>query len=168
MSLSLYIDENVPEAITEGLRRRGIDVLTVQEDDRAGLPDPEVLDWAGELGRVLFTQDRDFLQEAARRQQSGEQFPGVIYAHQARVSVGRCVKDLEIVVQILSPQEMAQTVQRLPIWDGLVWPPTLAPTSWKRQADCSLLAAGAALAHRVTPAGRRPPHRNSLGAKSFR
>ncbi|WP_293133656.1 DUF5615 family PIN-like protein [Okeania sp. SIO3I5] len=27
-----YMDENVSRLITEGLRRRGIDVLTVQED----------------------------------------------------------------------------------------------------------------------------------------
>jgi hypothetical protein len=30
MSLSFYMDEHVPKAITNGLRIRGIDVLTVQ------------------------------------------------------------------------------------------------------------------------------------------
>ncbi|HEY4564743.1 MAG TPA: DUF5615 family PIN-like protein, partial [Thermoanaerobaculia bacterium] len=46
MSLALYMDENVPRAITGGLRLRGIDVLTVQEDGLSGLADPEVLDRA--------------------------------------------------------------------------------------------------------------------------
>ena len=32
VSLKLYMDEHVPTAITEGLRQRGIDVFTVQED----------------------------------------------------------------------------------------------------------------------------------------
>ena len=36
MSIALYIDENVPRSITDGLRRRGVDVLTAQEDRREG------------------------------------------------------------------------------------------------------------------------------------
>ena len=40
MSLALYMDEHVHMAITIGLRFRDIDVLTVQEDNRAGTPDP--------------------------------------------------------------------------------------------------------------------------------
>jgi predicted nuclease of predicted toxin-antitoxin system len=61
------MDEHIHRAITIGLRLRGIDVLTVQEDGRAGVSDPLVLDRATELNRVLFTQDDDFLIEANRR-----------------------------------------------------------------------------------------------------
>jgi len=32
MALRFYMDMHVPAAITQGLRRRGIDVLTSQED----------------------------------------------------------------------------------------------------------------------------------------
>lgn len=32
----LYMDAHVPFAITAGLRLRGVDVLTAQEDDAAG------------------------------------------------------------------------------------------------------------------------------------
>lgn len=35
MSLRLYMDANVPRAIAEGLRLRGVDVLTAQEDGAA-------------------------------------------------------------------------------------------------------------------------------------
>jgi uncharacterized protein DUF5615 len=51
------MDENVHRAITEGLRLRGVDVLTVQDDGRRRLRDPVVLDRATELGRPLFSQD---------------------------------------------------------------------------------------------------------------
>lgn len=74
------MDEHVPLAISEGLRRRGIDVLTVQEDGRRGYSDSVLLDRALELGRVLFSQDEDFPIEAARRQAAGVDFAGVIYA----------------------------------------------------------------------------------------
>jgi Domain of unknown function (DUF5615) len=54
------MDENVPLPVTEGLRRRDVDVLTAQEDNRGGTPDPILLDRATELQRVMFTQDRIF------------------------------------------------------------------------------------------------------------
>jgi predicted nuclease of predicted toxin-antitoxin system len=57
----LYLDENVNGAVVEGLRQRGVDLLTAQEEGREGAPDPAVLDRATELGRDLFSQDRDLL-----------------------------------------------------------------------------------------------------------
>ncbi len=33
MSIAFYMDENVHRGITDGLRIRDVDVLTVQEDD---------------------------------------------------------------------------------------------------------------------------------------
>ncbi len=34
MTVRFYMDEHVSRAVTVGLRRRGLDVLTVQEDGR--------------------------------------------------------------------------------------------------------------------------------------
>ena len=47
--ITFYIDENVHRGITNGLRIKGVDVLTVQEDGRTGIKDPAVLDRATEL-----------------------------------------------------------------------------------------------------------------------
>ena len=82
------MDEHIHQGITDGLRQRGVDVLTVQEDGRTGTPDPLILDRATELQRVIFTQDQDFLAEANRRQVEGMSFAGVIYAHQRLVTIG--------------------------------------------------------------------------------
>ena len=57
----LYLDEHIPSAVAEGLRRRGVDVLTVQEAGRSGLADPEQLRFAHSEQRVLVTMDSDFL-----------------------------------------------------------------------------------------------------------
>lgn len=115
MSLALYMDENVHGAITAGLRLRGIDVITVQEDDRSGFPDPEILDRATELGRVVFSEDQDFLVEAQRRQAAGIDFSGVFFARQSRVSIGECIRDLEIIARLGEPEEFANQVQFLPL-----------------------------------------------------
>jgi predicted nuclease of predicted toxin-antitoxin system len=59
MSLAVYMDVHIPLAITDGLRRRGIDVLTSQEYETTELDDEFLLARASELGRLLFTQDQD-------------------------------------------------------------------------------------------------------------
>lgn len=78
MIVRFYMDEHIPRQITSGLRARGIDVLTAQEDRKEGTPDPLLLDRATKLGRVLVTQDEDFLVEAHRRQRLKVDFAGVI------------------------------------------------------------------------------------------
>ena len=115
MSVSFLVDEHVQRATPEGLRARGIDVLTVQEDGRAGIEDPELLDRATELGRCLFTQDEDFKTEAARRQRAGEAFAGVIYGHRLRISIGLCTRDLEIIAKVSDPEDLANRITYLPL-----------------------------------------------------
>lgn len=114
MSVSFYMDENVPRQIGTGLRLRGIDILTVQEDDRAGLPDPQVLDRATELQRVLFSRDDDLLSIAHQRQQDEIFFYGVIYSHPQNSSIGDCVGDLELIAKICDPEDCINQVQYLP------------------------------------------------------
>lgn len=115
MAQALYVDVQVPAAITEGLRRRGIDVVTSQEDGTREEDDATLLARATELNRVLFTQDNDFLRIAAGCQQSGRPFRGVIYAHQQRVSIGRLVEDLELVLTCCSEEELENRVTYVPL-----------------------------------------------------
>ncbi len=115
MAIALYMDQHVPRAITLGLRMRGVDVMTAWEDGSHELSDPDLLNRATEINRVLFTQDDDLLVEANRRQKEGMAFAGVIYAHQLRVSVGMCVQDLELISKAGEPEEFRNQVQFLPI-----------------------------------------------------
>jgi len=55
MSIRLYMDVHVRRAVTNGLRLRGVDVLTAQEDGASQMDDGPLLDRATELDRVLFT-----------------------------------------------------------------------------------------------------------------
>jgi len=43
VTVALYMDEHVHRAITVGLRLRGVDVLTAQDDGRRHVPDHELL-----------------------------------------------------------------------------------------------------------------------------
>ena len=116
MAIQLYMDHNVPRSITDGLRVRGVDIITTFEDSTTEVDDPELLDRASELGRVLFTRDYNLLQEATRRQRTGASFYGVIYAHQLRVSIGDCIRDLEIIAKAGEPEDLLNRVEYLPLY----------------------------------------------------
>jgi hypothetical protein len=115
VSIKLYMDVHVPRAVTEGLRMRGVEVLTAQEDGADRLPDPDLLDRATALGRVLFSEDSDLLREAARRQLAGESFAGLVYAHQLKVTVGGLVQDLELIAEVCEPEDIRDRVEYLPL-----------------------------------------------------
>lgn len=115
MSVGLYMDVHVPFAITAGLRLRGVDVLTAQEDGTTRLFDDKLLDRASALRRIVFTRDADFLREANLRQQRNIAFSGVVYAHQLEVSIGQCIADLELIAKIYEPQDLANRVEFLPL-----------------------------------------------------
>jgi hypothetical protein len=109
------MDHHVPRAITIGLRLRGVDVITAHENAASNLTDSALLDRAGELGRVLFTQDDDLVVEAVRRQREVIPFHGVIYAHQLRISIGRCIDDLELIARAGEPGDVANRIEFLPL-----------------------------------------------------
>lgn len=115
MSVRLYMDVHVRRAVTDGLRLRGVDVLTAQEDGARELADPELLDRANALGRLLFTQDNDLLREAKARQNTGKPFAGVVYAHQLNVNVGQCIADLELIAQASDPPGWLNQTVYLPL-----------------------------------------------------
>ena len=116
MGLAFYMDHHVPKAVTVGLRLRGVDIITAHEDRADELSDPELLGRANELKRVLFTQDDDLLVEAAKRQQENSVFYGVIYARQLQVSIGTCIRDLELIAKAVeAPEGMLNQIQFLPL-----------------------------------------------------
>jgi hypothetical protein len=109
------MDHHVPRAITIGLRMRKVDVVTAHEDSADRISDSDLLDRAGRLGRVLFTQDDDLVAEAVIRQRDAIPFSGVIYAHQLRTSIGRCIQDLELIARAGEDEDMANRIEFLPL-----------------------------------------------------
>jgi hypothetical protein len=115
VSVAFYMDEHVPNSITVGLRIRGVDVLTAQDDGRGGEGDPFLLDRAAELNRVMFSFDADMLREADTRQRRAVPFAGLVFAHPVRIPIGQCVRDLEIVAKAADPSELVDQVVYLPL-----------------------------------------------------
>lgn len=114
MAIAFYMDVHIPKAITVGLRIREVDVLTTQEDGRREADDATLLDRAFELGRVMFSFDADMLREATKHHQEGRYFCGVIFAHPTQISVGECIRDLEMIAKIGELNDVINKVSYLP------------------------------------------------------
>jgi uncharacterized protein with PIN domain len=104
--IKFYMDEHVPRAVTEGLRRRGVDVLTAQEAAMLEADDEQHVALALREGRVVVTQDADFL----RLHAVGRPHSGLAYAPQ-HTPIGTIVRSLMLIYDILSPQDMAGHVE---------------------------------------------------------
>ncbi len=111
--MALDMDVHVHSGVTEGLLSRGVDVLTAQEDGTTQIEDPDLLDRATALHRVLFTNDQDLLRIAAARQQLGTPFAGVIYAPQTSPP-GRVLRDLELCALACELDDFVDGVTYLP------------------------------------------------------
>lgn len=115
MSVALYMDVHVPSAITEQLRRRGVEVLTCYEDDTTETEDAELLQHCHELGRLIFTQDIRFKALAESWQQDARPFSGLLFGHQLGGTIGQYVRDLELIAKATDLADWINVVERLPL-----------------------------------------------------
>ena len=106
-TIRFHLDEHVAHAVAHGLRRPGIDVTTTTDAGLIGATDHEQIAYANTQGRVIFTEDDDFLALAA----AGVAHPGVVYCHQNTRSIGQIIRALELIWEIYEPAEMQNRVE---------------------------------------------------------
>jgi hypothetical protein len=114
VAIALYMDVHVPQAITNQLRRRDVDVLTAFDDEAQELLDDQLLVRVTELNRVLFTQDIRFRVLAETWQVEEKQFSGLIFGHQLGGTIGQFVRDLELIAKASEPDEWMNMVEYIP------------------------------------------------------
>ena len=112
--LAYDMDHHVHRSITEGLRRRGIDVLTAFEDGKEEADDEALLERATARDRILVSQDDDLLRIATRWQGSSREFTGVVYAIQQRIDIGGTIEYLELIAHLKTADEMRNSVEYVP------------------------------------------------------
>jgi hypothetical protein len=115
MAVALLFDVHVDAAICGQLRLRQVDVLASQEIDADQLSDEMLLERASQLARPLVTHDIRFHAMAENWQALGRPFCGVIFGHLLQVSIGQCVRDLEIIAKGTDLEDWQSTILRLPL-----------------------------------------------------
>lgn len=115
MPLRLFFNHNVRGAVASGLRQRGVDLLTAYEGGAHELEDPELLQRSVLLDRVLYTNDDDLLTVAEMWREARRSFPGLIYVHQTRLSIGEQVRELELIAKAGEAADLADRILFLPL-----------------------------------------------------
>jgi predicted nuclease of predicted toxin-antitoxin system len=105
--VKFYLDEHIPKGVVEGLRRRGLDVLAVQEAGRSGDSDEKQLFFAAREGRVLVTFDDDFL----RLDATGVPHAGIVFSQTGHRTVGELIKGLILIASVIEPSEMKNHIE---------------------------------------------------------
>ena len=103
------MDQHFPGPVTEGIRRRGIDVLSAQEADRCGLPDNDQLAFATSEERIMVTFDSDYLV----LHQAGTAHAGIAWCPQDKYGFGMLVQMLELLHAVADRDSMRDRVEDL-------------------------------------------------------
>ena len=107
-SVRYYLDEHIAEAVAKGLRRRGVDVLTLAEAEMLGASDEKHFAFAREEGRAIVTHDDDFLRLASE----SPRHTGVVYLPQ-RQGIGETVRGLTLIAEVVGSEGMRDHVEFL-------------------------------------------------------
>ncbi len=105
--IKFHLDENVSNAIADGLRRRGIDVTTTAEVNLISASDEEQIQFALTEKRVIFTQDDDFL----KLHKSGVSHYGVTYCRQRSRSIGEIINILVLIWEWVEPEDIKGKIE---------------------------------------------------------
>ena len=109
MALALLCDEHIPYPVIQGLGRRGVDVTTAQQLGMRGALDRVILQTARQQGRVIYTNDTDFLRHHA----SGVDHSGIIYHHMLDYSIGEAIRRVAVACEVMSTEDMIGRVEFL-------------------------------------------------------
>jgi predicted nuclease of predicted toxin-antitoxin system len=107
--MRFHLDEHVDPAIAQGLRLRGIDVTTTIDANLLSASDEAHLEFVRREGRVIFTNDSDYL----RFDSAGIDHPGIAYCARNARSIGYIVRHLCLIHDCLEAGEMAGRVEYL-------------------------------------------------------
>jgi hypothetical protein len=110
-------DENFNINIVLGVRSRnpGVDILRVQEAGITGYPDPDILRWAAESGRVILTHDADDMPRFAyERISEGMEMAGVFEVRQNH-PMAIIIEDILLLADASHDNEWANQIRYLPL-----------------------------------------------------
>ena len=115
--ISVLGDENFDARILVGLARRlpSLDAVHAHVLGIRGFADPDLLQYASEVDRIVLTHDRrTMIDFAYERIASGAPFTGVICVPDG-FGVGRAIEGLELLLSVSRDDELKSQVRLLPL-----------------------------------------------------
>jgi predicted nuclease of predicted toxin-antitoxin system len=106
-TIRFHLDEHCDPAIASGLRVHGVDVTTTPEAGLLHARDENHIAYGATTGRVIFTQDRDYL----RLHAAGTEHQGIAFCHQNSRTIGQIIASLLLIWEVYEPDEMKNRVE---------------------------------------------------------
>lgn len=114
----LFLDEDMPRAVAQGIRRRGYQAVTTPEAGRLSLEDSSQLAYTAAHGDALVTYNQgDFCHLHAEYARSGQEHAGIIIASR-KVSIGETVHRLLRLIQSVTAKYLYNTIKWLSEYGG--------------------------------------------------
>src|SRR5690242_10573385 len=108
--IKFYLDENISPRIASTLKMDGIDAVSAHDLNALGDTDENHLQRATNMGRVLCTQDRDYLD----LHEVDKNHAGIAFADQAKASFDLWVKNLIALYESRTAEMMQGIVFQVP------------------------------------------------------
>jgi hypothetical protein len=108
-TIRFHLDEHCDPAIAAGLRLHRVDVTTTPQAGLLHAEDEDHIAYAMQTGRVVFTQDQDFL----RLHAASVEHRGIAFCYQQCRSIGQIIAGLLLIWEIYEPEEMVNRVEFL-------------------------------------------------------
>jgi len=106
--IAFYTKESVNVATSEGLKRRGINILAARDAGNLGLSDEEQLNYVAKNNFVIVTHDDDFLTMAIKYDHKG-----IVYVHQQKYGVGDLIRKLKLLWDVAEQEDFRNHVEFL-------------------------------------------------------
>ncbi len=110
-------DENFDGTILKELHKRlpDLDIVRVQDTEMYQAPDPQVLEWAARVNRIVLTHDvQTLVGDAYTRIEQGLPMPGVILIP-STLGIGLALDELEVAIGAGKPEDFSDRVTFIPI-----------------------------------------------------
>ena len=113
--MRLYVDEDASEtAVVDGLRARGLDVVSTVEANRFTSSDPDQLAYAMQEERVLYTFNvSDYARLHKEYMTVGHEHCGIVAIPDQRISIGEKIRRIMDFASFTSAEEMRNRMEYL-------------------------------------------------------
>jgi hypothetical protein len=115
--LRFLTDEDFDGRLTRALLARlpALDLVRAEDVALMHTPDPEILAWAADQGRIILTRDRNTMTACARARVDADQSMPGIFAVDQRTPLGRLLNDLEALAAASDTDEWRDQVIFVPL-----------------------------------------------------
>ena len=107
--VAIQADEHIPYSIVKGLRARGVDIFSMEEEQLKSFPDEQLLEYCRSHGRVLLTNDRDFFILAQQKDHGG-----IIYLTSQYHSIGEVIRAVLKLIDAHAEEEFIKAIFYVP------------------------------------------------------